>query len=76
MTRTPGPRASVYAVAGITGILGGLAVGRPDLVAVGAPFLLLLGLALVLAGDHRLAAAADDRTVRIIEGHELSLIHI
>jgi uncharacterized protein (DUF58 family) len=73
MTRVPGPRAGLFAVVGITGLVGGLAVGRPELVAIGAPFLLLLGLAHVLAGDHGLAAVPESGVLRIIEGQSAQI---
>ena len=71
MTRARSPRLTGYAVLAGVGLLGALAVGRPELALVAAPFALVLAVGTTLAREPRLSVAfalASDRTV---EGAEV-----
>lgn len=68
MSRSLSPRVpSLVALAG-TGVIAGLASGRPELVLLAAPFLLLIGLGLVSPEGPRLEAELALDRDRVLEG--------
>ncbi len=74
MTRTTTPRLRLFAVLAVIGLVGGLASGRPELVAVAAPFAVLLGVGLVFSHDLDLDLDLELDRDRAIEGETLRLV--
>jgi uncharacterized protein (DUF58 family) len=71
MTRSASPRVAAYATLAAAGLLGALAVRRPELVAVAAPFALALVLGLRLPREPRLGLSLSVERERALERDEL-----
>ena len=59
MTRSATGKLHVYVVLAGLGLLGGLTLGRPELVAIAAPFALFVGLGLVYARAPSVRAQSE-----------------
>lgn len=68
MTRSSSPKLRAFTWAAVLGLVGSLAIGRPELTAVAAPFAILLVVGSVLAPDpaYELETSVDRRTA--VEG--------
>lgn len=73
MTRSATPRLRAFAALAILCLAGGLASGRPELVAIGAPFAVALGVGLVFTGDRTVRVHVELDRDRAIEGEEVIL---
>jgi uncharacterized protein (DUF58 family) len=73
MTRSPTPKLRAYTLVAAFGLVGALALGRPELAVLVAPIAVLLVVGLTLAPDPRyeIRVAIDPSTA--IEGQELEL---
>ncbi len=74
MTRTGGPRLIGYAALAALGLVGALALRRPELAIVAAPFALLVVVGTRAARDPEVElelAIADERT---LEGSDLDML--
>ena len=74
MTRTTTARLRTFAVVGVLGLVGALAVGRPELAAVAAPFVVLLGIGLAVSHDLDLTIEAELDRDRAVEGDVLAMV--
>ena len=72
--RSTTPRLRVFAVAAVLGLVGGLAAGRPELVAVAAPFVILLAVGLAVSHDLEVNIDVSLDRDRAIEGEEIMLV--
>jgi uncharacterized protein (DUF58 family) len=68
MTRFTSPRAAGYAALAALGLVGALALRRPELAAVAAPFALLVALGLVMEREPELSVELALDTDRAMEG--------
>jgi len=66
------PKLGAYAGLSGFGLLAGLLVARPEIVALTAPFLLALGIGLALAERPRLHVRLDTDSDRALEGDEVA----
>jgi uncharacterized protein (DUF58 family) len=73
MTRSATGKLHVYVVLAGLGLLGGLTLGRPELVAIAAPFALFAALALVSANAPSLRAISELARERQLEGRRVDL---
>ena len=73
MTRSATGKLHVYVVLAGLGLLGGLTLGRPELVAIAAPFALFAALSLVRAGAPSLTASSEIARERQLEGRRVDL---
>ncbi len=73
MSRLFSPRFRSYVVVGVVALVGGLAFGRPELVAVAAPFIVLVGLGLTRSADLTPVVEARLDRDRALEGEEVCL---
>ena len=73
MTRTASPRVAAYAVLAALGLLGALALRRPELVVLSAPFALALTLGLRLAREPRLGISLTVDRERALERDEIAV---
>jgi uncharacterized protein (DUF58 family) len=73
MTRSATGKLHVYVVLAGLGLLGGLTMGRPELVAIAAPFALFAALALVFARSPSLTARSEIVRERQLEGRHVDL---
>jgi len=73
MTRLVSPRFRSYAVLGVVALIGGLASGRPELVAISAPFILLVGLGLMRTFDLSPVLEARFDRDRALEDEDVHL---
>jgi uncharacterized protein (DUF58 family) len=73
MTRSATGKLHVYVVLAGLGLLGGLTLGRPELVAIAAPFALFVALALVFAKPPVLKASSEVARDRQLEGRVVDL---
>ena len=73
MTRTASPRVAAYAALAALGLLGALALRRPELVALAAPFALALALGLRVAREPRLGVSLSVDRERALERDELAV---
>ena len=73
MTRSASPRVAAYAVLASAGLLGALALRRPELVVLAAPFALALALGLRTAQEPRLAVALAVGRERALVGDEVEV---
>ncbi len=73
MTRRASPRLGAYAGLAALGLLGGLVLGRPELVVLAAPFTLLLAAGLALGRRPRVSVTAELERERALEGDELAV---
>ncbi len=73
VTRQVTARFGMYGLLAVVGLLGGLALGRPEMVAVGAPAVLILGIGLLSADlpPPRVSISSDRE--RAIEGELIDL---
>ena len=71
MTRAAAPKLRVYPALAAIGVLAGLALGRPELVALAAPFAVLAAVAVSLAQEPELRARLVLGTERQAEGGEV-----
>ena len=62
------PRVAIYGVVAVAGILGGLGVGRPELVAIGVAALMVFGIGLGRTRDPALEVEVELERDRAIEG--------
>ena len=74
MIRTTTPRLRTFAVAAVLGLVGGLAAGRPELVAVAAPLVVLLTVGLAVSHDLDVNIDVSLDRDRAIEGEEIMLV--
>ena len=72
MTRWATPKLASYAALSVTGLLGALVLGRPELVALTAPFLLALAAGLALATPPRLDVELAVDESRVLEGDDVT----
>jgi uncharacterized protein (DUF58 family) len=73
VTRWARPKLGAYAGLAAFGLLAGLVVGRPEVVAVTAPFVLALGIGLALAEQPRLRLRLAAEAERALEGEQVSV---
>ena len=73
MTRAATGKLHVYVVLAGLGLLGGLTLGRPELVAIAAPFALYVALALVFAKPPLVTAHSEIARERQLEGRQVEL---
>ena len=73
MTRSATGKLHVYVVLAGLGLLGGLTLGRPELVAIAAPFALFVGLGLVHARAPSVRAHSEIERERQLEGRHVDL---
>jgi uncharacterized protein (DUF58 family) len=73
MTRSATGKLHVYVVLAGLGLLGGLTLGRPELVAIAAPFALFAALSLVSANAPSLRAISELARERQLEGRRVDL---
>ena len=73
MTRRITARFGAYGLVAVVGVLGGLALGRPELVAVGTPALLILGFALLTTEPVAPRVAVSAARERVLEGEVVDL---
>ena len=73
MTRTASPRVAAYAALAALGLLGALALRRPELVVLAAPFALALTLGLRLAREPRLGISLTVDRERALERDEIAV---
>jgi uncharacterized protein (DUF58 family) len=73
MSRSATGKLHVYVVLAGLGLLGGLTLGRPELVAIAAPFALFVGLGLVLARAPSIRTQAEIERERQLEGRHVDL---
>ena len=73
MTRSATGKLHVYVVLAGLGLLGGLTLGRPELVAIAAPFALFVGLGLALARAPSIRAQAEIERERQLESRHVDL---
>jgi uncharacterized protein (DUF58 family) len=73
MTRTASPRVAAYAALAALGLLGALALRRPELVVLSAPFALALTLGLRLAREPRLGISLTLDRERALERDEVGV---
>ena len=73
MIRSATGKLHVYVVLAGLGLLGGLTLGRPELVAIAAPFALFAALSLVRAGAPSLTASSEIARERQLEGRRVDL---
>jgi uncharacterized protein (DUF58 family) len=73
VTRSATGKLHVYVVLAGLGLLGGLTLGRPELVAIAAPFALFTALGLVLARAPSIRAEAEIERERQLEGRHVDL---
>lgn len=73
MRRLASPRLRAWAVLAVAGLVGGVASGRPELVAIAAPFVLLLTAGLVGARDLSLTVGITVDRDRALEGEDVGL---
>lgn len=74
MTARPHPRLPVYATAAALGLLGGVALGRPELIALAAPLAAWLALGAALTTRPRLRARLDLPRARVTEGEVAQVV--
>jgi uncharacterized protein (DUF58 family) len=68
------PKLTIYAAIGVTGLMLGPLLGRPEIVLLGAPFLLALLLDLTAARPGTVTAELDPLAGQLVEGDELSVV--
>jgi uncharacterized protein (DUF58 family) len=73
VTRSATGKLHVYVVLAGLGLLGGLTLGRPELVAIAAPFALFVGLGLVRARAPSVRAQAEIERERQVESRHVDL---
>ena len=73
VSRSATGKLHVYVVLAGLGLLGGLTLGRPELVAIAAPFALFVALGLVLARAPSIRAGAEIERERQLEGRHVDL---
>jgi uncharacterized protein (DUF58 family) len=73
MTRSATGKLHVYVVLAGLGLLGGLTLGRPELVAIAAPFALFVGLGLVHARAPSVRAQSEIERERQLESRHVDL---
>ena len=73
MTRSATGKLHVYVVLAGLGLLGGLTLGRPELVAIAAPFALFAALSLASANEPSLRAISEIARERQLEGRRVDL---
>ncbi|MEE9473334.1 MAG: hypothetical protein V3V82_05055, partial [Acidimicrobiia bacterium] len=73
MTRQVTARFGMYGLLAVVGLLGGLALGRPEMVAVGAPAVLILGIGLLSADLPTPRVSISSDRERAIEGELIDL---
>lgn len=73
MTRSASPRVAAYAVLASAGLLGALALRRPELVVLAAPFALALALGLRTAHEPQLAFSLAVARERALVGDEVEV---
>jgi uncharacterized protein (DUF58 family) len=71
VTRTASPRLRGYAGLAAIGLLLGIALGRPELVALGAPFALFLGVALAASRPPAIRVGLTLGSDAAVEGREV-----
>src|SRR5581483_1536665 len=71
--RTASPRLRGYAVLAALGLLLGIALGRPELVALGAPFALFLGVAVATSRPPALRVDLALGADAAVEGHDVEV---
>lgn len=71
MTRTGSPRLLGYAALAAVGLVGALALRRPELAVIAAPFALLLAVGTRAAREPRLAVELTLAADRVLEGAEI-----
>jgi uncharacterized protein (DUF58 family) len=73
VTRSARPKLGAYAGLSGFGLVAGLVIARPEIVAITAPFLLALALGLALAERPRIRANVDPAADRALEGDEIDV---
>jgi uncharacterized protein (DUF58 family) len=68
MTTDVTPRVAIYGVIAVSGIIGGLGIGRPELVAIGVAAVVVLGFGLARTRDLALSVDVHLERDRAIEG--------
>jgi uncharacterized protein (DUF58 family) len=71
VTRSARPKLAAYAGLSAFGLVAGLVVARPEIIAVTAPFLLAVGVGLALAQRPRLTVRLEQPSERALEGDEI-----
>ncbi len=74
MNRSASPRLRTFLVLVVVGLIGGLAAGRPELVALAAPFAMLVGAGLAAGHDVALEVGLSSDRERALEGEVVKLI--
>lgn len=78
MTRSGSPRILGYAALAALGLVGALALRRPELAILGAPFALLLAIGTRVARDPRVSVTItfeEERTVEGADVHATAIVH-
>ncbi len=73
MSRAPSARAYLYGFVGAFALVGGLALGRPELVAIGTPFLVVVVFGLAHSNPGAIEATLDLDQHRAMEGERLTI---
>lgn len=74
MTRLASPRFRIYAILAVVGVVGGIATGRPEIVAVGAPFLVLIAIGVLRTFDVDPEVTLRLDRTRALEGETVTLL--
>ena len=74
MTRTASPRLLGYASLAAAGLVGALALRRPELAVLAAPFALLLAIGTRAAREPRISVELELETDRALEGTEIETV--
>ncbi len=74
MKRTPTPRLHVYGVLAVVGLLAGLALGRPELVALASPVILGLSIGLLGSRTHTVSVDVESENQRALEGDLVDVV--
>ena len=72
MTRSATAKLRVYTALAGLGLIGALALGRPELAAIAAPFAVFVGVGLALAGRPEVRVFSELERERQIEGRHVT----
>ena len=77
MTRTGSPRLIGYAALAAVGLVGALALHRPELAVIAAPFALILAIGTRAAREPRISAELELAADRVLEGADVdAVVHV